>query len=293
MVLVGVVVIAQVREPLVERHAQGGAGEEVSMLLSPQHSIALSLGHREALGDYLFASLLVEYGLSFQKKHNFEATYNYLDTITTLAPKFDKPYLLADTLLTMRPEKPSVDDYVGTRRIQERGLAELPYEAELWSNAGQFAVYLAPPQLPPDLAKDFRASGTRALARACELASDNASIPYHCIAAAGMLNRAGEREAMVQMLTRTLAVNDDPEIQQRALAYLGAAADERLRERYARRNAALEKEWKATLPQAKRALLSVLGPGPKLGSCAGAAASGTPGCYTTWREWGDAMDRGR
>jgi hypothetical protein len=154
-------------------------------------------------------------------------------------------------------------------------------------------MYLAPPQLPPELAKDFRSFGRRALARACELASNNPNIPYHCIVAASMFNRAGEREAMVEMLTRTLAVNDDAEIQQRALAYLGHAADERLRERYARRNAALDTLWKTTLPQASRSLLSLLGPGPKLGSCAGAAASGTPGCYTTWRDWGDAMDRGR
>lgn len=293
MVLLGVVVITQVRAPLVERFAAGGSGDEVSMLLSPQHSIVLSLGHREALGDFLFAKLLVAYGLSFQNKRSFEATYNYLDTITTLAPKFEKPYLLADTLLTMKPQKPSADDYLQARRIQERGMAELPYETELFSNAGQFAVYLAPAVLPPDVGKEIRHAGYRDLARACELASNNVNIPYHCIVAAKMFNRSGQREAMIQMLSRTLAVNDDPELQKRALAYLGAATDERVRERYARRNTALEAEWKATLPQASRILLSLLGPGPKLGRCAGAAASGTPGCYTTWREWGEALDRGR
>jgi hypothetical protein len=293
VVLLGVVVIYQVRAPLVARHAEGGAGDEVSMLLSPQHSVVLSLGHREALGDFLFAKLLVLYGVSFQNKRSFEATYNYLDTITTLAPKFEKPYLFADTLLTMRPQKPTVEDYIEARRIQERGLAELPYETELWSNAGQFAVYLAPAVLPPDLSREFRRAGYRYLARACELASNNANIPYHCIVAAKMLNRSGQREAMIEMLSRTLAVNDDPEIQKRALAYLGAATDERLRERYAHRNAALETEWKASLPHASRILLSLLGPGPKLGTCAGAAASGTPGCYTTWREWGDGLDRVR
>ena len=49
------------------------------------------------------------------------------------------------------------------------------------------------------------------LARACELASNNVNIPYGCIAVAAQLNKEGQREALILMLSRTLAVNDDPE----------------------------------------------------------------------------------
>jgi hypothetical protein len=291
VVLVGIAVIGLVRAPLVVRHDAAPPEQEIPLLLSPEYTALFSLGHREALADYLFATTLVQYGLSFDQKQRFDA-YRYLDTITTLAPKYDRPYLFADTLLTMRSTPPVLEDYLGARRLQERGLEALPYHTELWSVAGQFAVYLASPRLPAEMQQEFKLAGARALARACELASNNANIPYHCIAAAKLLNRSGQREAMIRMLSSTLAVNDDPEVRRMALSYLEQAEDERLRERHARRGNLLEAEWKATLPHASRNLLSLLGPGPKVWGCAGVAASRSPGCYTTWRDWGEATDRG-
>jgi hypothetical protein len=290
LIVVGVAVIARLRAPLVERYEAVPAGNEVSLLLLPEYTVLLSLGHREALADYLFANTLVQYGISFQEQRRFEAAYRYLDTITTLAPKYGRPYLYADTLLTMRPSAATLEDYLGTRRLQERGLEALPFHTELWSVAGQFAAYLAPPYLPEENRAEFREAGARDLARACELASNNANIPYHCITAAKMLNRSGQREAMMRMVTNTLAVNDDPEVRRRALAYLAYAEDDRLRERVARRGKAIEAEWKATLPHASRNLLAILGPGPKVWKCAGVAVSRTAGCYTNWRDWGEAVD---
>ncbi len=291
VVLVGVAVIGVVRAPLVARFEAAPPEQEVPLLLSPEYTALFSLGHREALGDYLFATTLVQYGMSFERKQRFDA-YRYLDTITTLAPRYDRPYLFADTLLTMRSTAPLLEDYLGARRMQERGLEQLPYHTELWSVAGQFAAYLAPPRLPAEMREEFKLAGARALSRACELASNNENIPYHCIAAAKLLNRSGQREAMIRMLSSTLAVNDDPEVRRMALSYLEQAEDDRLRERHARRGNALEAEWKATLPHASRNLLSLLGPGPKVWGCAGVAASRSPGCYTTWRDWGEATDRG-
>jgi hypothetical protein len=291
VVLVGIALIALVRAPLVARHDAAPPEQEVPLLLSPEYTALFSLGHREALADYLFATTLVQYGMSFEQKQRFDA-YRYLDTITTLAPRYDRPYLFADTLLTMRSTPPVLEDYVGARRLQERGLEQLPYHTELWSVAGQFAAYLAPSRLPVAMRDEFKLAGARALGRACELASNNANIPYHCIAAAKLLNRSGQREAMIRMLSSTLAVNDDPEVRRMALSYLEQAEDDRLRERHARRGNALDAEWKATLPHASRNLLSLLGPGPKVWGCAGVAASRSPGCYTTWRDWGEATDRG-
>ena len=293
LVLLGIAVIVAVRGPLLARYAASTADEDVSLLLSPEHTVVFSLGHREALADYLFATLLVKYGTSFEEKRRFEATYKYLDTITTLAPGYERPYLYADTLLTMRPSAPVTEDYLGARRIQERGLEHLPYFTELWSVAGQYAAYLAPPYLPEAYRAEFRQAGARSLARACELASNNENIPYHCIAAAKLLNKSGQREAMIRMLSSTLAVNDDPEIRRRALAYLEHASEDRERERFVRRGEALTAVWKASLPHASRNMLSLLGPGPDVWRCAGVSASRSPGCYTNWRDWGEATDRTR
>jgi hypothetical protein len=291
-VALGIGLIVAVREPLVQRYSVPSAKEEVSLLLSPEHSVVLSLGHREALADYLFATTLVAYGLSFQEHRRFDAAYKRLDTITTLAPRFARPYLYADTLLTMRPTPAVLEDYLNTRKLQERGMAALPYNTELWSVAGQFAAYLAQQFLPEEYKKEFKLAGARDLARACELASNNANIPYHCIAAAQILNRSGQREAVIDMLTRTLAVNDDPEIRKMALAYLEHAVNERDRERYARRVGALEARWKEDLPHASRNLISLLGPGPDVWRCAGVAAAGTRGCQTTWQGWSETLNGG-
>jgi tetratricopeptide (TPR) repeat protein len=288
-VLVGIGLIALVRGPLVERYSRPTAKEEVSLLLDPKDTLVLSLGHKEALADYLFATTLVEYGLSFQERRRFESAYKYLDTISTLAPKYARPYLYADTLLTMRPTPARLEDYLGTRTLQERGLEHLPYNTELWSVAGQFAAYLAQPHLPPEYRQEFKLAGARFLARACELASNNGNIPYHCIAAAQILNRAGQREAVIRMLSRTLSVNDDPDIRKRAVGFLQQAVSERDREQQMRRIDALEARWKADLPHASRTLMSLLGPGPDVWRCTGVDASGTPGCQTTWRDWNRSL----
>lgn len=293
IVAAGIWIIILARLPLVERYRAHSAEEQVSLLLSPEHTVVLSLGHREALADYLFANILVQYGLSFQERRRFESTYKYLDTITTLAPGFDRPYLYADTLLTLRPSPARLEDYLAARRLHERGMAALPYHTELWSVAGQFSAYLAQQYLPEELKNEFKMAGARYLSRACELASNNANIPYHCITAARILSRAGQREAVIRMLSRTLAVNDDPEVRKMALGYLEHATSERERERYGMRLRQLEAEWKASLPHASRIMMSLLGPGPELWKCAGASASGTSGCHTTWDGWGEMMDRTR
>jgi hypothetical protein len=287
----GVVLISLVRAPLLDRYRAPTSHEHASLLISPEYSLAFSLGHREALADYLFSNLLVQYGIGFQERQRFEPTSLYLDTITTLAPKFARPYLFADTLLTMRPQAAQLQDYLDARRIQERGLKALPSLTELWLVAGQFAAYLAPPYLPASLQEEFKQAGARDLARACELANNNQNIAYNCVGAARLLNRQGQRDAMIRMLSRTLAVNDDPDLRKLAIGYLEHEVGERDKDRYERRVQALEKRWKAQMPQATRILMSLLGPGPDIWKCVGASASGTSGCETTWRDWAETLAR--
>jgi hypothetical protein len=288
---VGVALVAAVREPLLERYQKPTSHEQFSLLLSPEYSVAFSLGHREALADYLFGTLLVRYGLSFREKRQDEAAYRYLDTITTLAPRFARPYLYADTLLTMLPTPARPDDYLKTRHLHERGEMNLPTHQELWLVAGQFATYIAPQRVPEPYATQLRRKGTADLSRACELASNNANIPYGCIAVVGQLKKAGQRDALIRMLSRTLAVNDDPEIRRLALAHLQRQLGEQAADRFGRRQQALEGLWREQMPQVSRNMVSLLGPGPNVWKCAGTAAAAAAGCETTWRDWEDARDR--
>jgi hypothetical protein len=287
----GSALIAAVRVPLLERYQKPSSHEQVSLLLSPEYSVVFSLGHREALADYLFGTLLVRYGLSFRSKQRDEAAYRYLDTITTLAPRFARPYLYADTLLTMLPEPAQLDDYLKTRRLHERGEKNLPTHQELWLVAGQFATYIVPQRIPEPYAKEIKQKGIADLSRACELASNNVNIPHGCIGVMSQLSKAGQRDALIRMLSRTLAVNDDPEIRSIALRGLQRQLGEQERDRFGQRQKALEGLWKEQIPQVSRAMVSLLGPGPNVWKCAGRAASASSGCETTWRDWGEARDR--
>lgn len=282
---VGLVVLA--RKPLLESFAKPATKEQVSLLLSPEYSVAFSLGHRDALADYLFGTMLVRYGQSFRNKLPDPSTYRYLDTITTLVPTFPAPYLYADALLTLLPIPPGTDNYLAVRQLHERGMAALPYHQELWMVAGQFATYIVPMRIPDPHASELRRKGMADLARACEMVSKNVNLPHGCIGVVTRLNKEGQRDAVIQMLSRTLAVNDDPEIRERVLMHLKRDVGERERERFVGRMQELEAIWKTQVPQVSRAMMSLLGPGPNVWDCAGRSASATRGCETTWRDWGE------
>ncbi|HEY6556127.1 MAG TPA: hypothetical protein VI072_02600, partial [Polyangiaceae bacterium] len=259
---------------------------DVYALPSPEQTVVLSLGYRCALADLLFAHVLVSYGLHFEEKRRFEFVGNYLDTINALDPKFRRPYGFADTLLTLQAKAPRRQDYLKARAILERGLRERPHDTELWSTAGQFLAYIAPPQLQDEkLAQEWRVAGARTLAHACELVSNNENIPYHCITAASLLSRAGERAAMIDFLQRVLAVSDNEEIRSLALGYLGRSVSEQQRADAEARYKRFNERWLADLQFVKKDLLLVIGPPFDPARCAGYGHRDKPECATSWRKW--------
>jgi hypothetical protein len=170
-------------------------------------------------------------------------------------------------------------------------MKNLPYDTALWLTAGQFLTYLGGPHMPTDeLKKAWRLDGARALARACELASHNENIPYHCVAAAGLLDGAGEREAAIRSLERLIAVNDDPNIESMALNYLSARLSERDKERQERRRAVFRSAWKADLPFVSKDAMLVVGPHTEAARCAGRGRASDVDCVTSWAEWAAIAD---
>lgn len=285
LVVAGGLLVGKVRAGLAESFHTQKSAENQSLLLPPEYTVMLSLGHREALADYLYGTALVDYGLSFVEKRAYKNAYRVLDTITTLAPQFLQPYLFAETLLTLQTTPASAEKYRQTFALHDRGMQALPYVTEMWFTAGQFAAYMAKGGLPKREHTAARLRGARLLARACELANNDENIPFHCLNAAKMLNRAGHQEAVIRMLTRTLAVNDDPEIRMRALNILRRTMGERERDRQERRIKELEKEWKKSTGFTSRTMISLLGPSPDAWRCVGPAASRTVDCVSSWRAW--------
>ena len=283
MVAVGLV------QPTLARSFHGlRVRNDVYGLPAPQQTVVLSLGYRAALADMLYAHVLVDYGLHFGERRAYEFVGNYLETINALDPKFREPYLFADTLLTLQPVRPPIENYEVARRILERGMRERPFDTELWTQAGQFFAYLAPAQIRGEARQEeWRMAGARALAHACEITSHNANLPYHCITAAGLLSAAGQTEAMVSWLERVVMVNDDEEIHRLALGYLKAKLGEREQQRIKERMRRFQQAWRADLDFLSKDSLLVLGPGFDPARCAGPDQAETLACATTWRAWSE------
>lgn len=285
LLLIAAVVIAWKQSGLTASFAKLRVNADDYLLPDPNATLVVSLGYRSALADFIFGHVLVAYGLHFSEKRLFEHVGEYLDAINLLDPKFRDPYRFADTLLTIQPKSPPQAFYRKARAIQERGLKELPYDQELWSTAGQFMAYLAAPWLKdPAESAEYRRVGAQYLMHACDLIGSNQNIPYHCITAANLLTKQGDRAAARRSLERLLIMSDDPEIHDLALRKLSGIADQEDIARAKRR----EQRYLVTAIREGMAFLSpferdVIGPGTDTTACAGREAESSESCASSWR----------
>jgi len=284
-------IVAWQRPRLATEYAKVHDAADAYLLPPVDQAYAASLGYRAALADLIFGHVLVSYGLHFQDKRLFLHVGDYLDLINRLDPKFREPYWFADTLLTLQPQAPPLEFYRKARRIQERGLKELPHDQALWSAAGQFMAYLAPSQLTdPEEKAEYKRIGATYLMRACNLIGSNDSIPYHCVTAANLLNDQGNREAVQQFLERLVTMTDNPEIQDIALGFLRRSVGEQAQAFAKQRQEKFHAKWQADLALAPRVEIGALGPGFDAARCAGPARALLPECVTSWRDWGKLED---
>jgi hypothetical protein len=282
--------IAASRASLFPRFVKLREKSDVYALPSPDQVVVASLGYRSALADLLFAHVLVWHGLHFQEKRRLEFASDYLETVAALDPTFRETYYYGDTLIAMQPIPPTREDYLRARKLLEKGLANRPGDTELWLSAGQFMAYVAAPWLEDEKEKaEWKLAGARVLARACELVGSNQNIPFHCITAASLFTKAGEREATIQFLERVLAVSDDEEIRAIATRWLQAALGEQERERLALRANRLRQAWRQDLPFVNLTQELVLGPPTASDRCAGLGRSESA-CATTWRSWRERVE---
>ena len=291
---IGVVAVAQHHTR--QAHATLRVEQDTYPLPPPEQVVVLSLGYRAALADFIYGHVLVSYGLHFEERRRFEHVAKYLETIIALDPKFAQTYLYADTLITLQPVPPRDQDYDVARELLLRGTRELPLDQRVWLTAGQFIGYLAPPRFSdPDRKARWQNEGARLLTQACELASDNRQVPYHCLAAATTLNRSGQREALIQMLTRTLAVNDDPQIRKTALntlrSWVGEQEQEKARARLDAFDAAREEHLSfLTLDQALTwrspwRFDQCIGNNTAADTLDDGASTRPAHCATSWADW--------
>ncbi len=293
MVALSVLLLRGQRERLGSDFHKLRVKSDTYLLPDREQTLVASLGYRSALADLIFGHLLVSQGLHFQERRLFEHVGQYLETITRLDPKFRDPYRYADTLLTLQPATPPVEFYRTARRLQEQGLRELPYDQELWSTAGQFLTYLAPPRLKDAAEKaEYRATGTRYLMRACELIGSNDNIPFHCLTAASLLEEDGNREAARNFLERVLSMSDDPELRELAIGYLRVIVGEQEEKRVLARQQRFAEAWRQSHAFMPRAEVNALFPAFDPARCAGTAGEARQECATSWARWASFEEAG-
>ncbi len=292
--LVGAIaVLGWVRPRLARDHGRTRLTYDIYVLPSPRALVALSLGYRSALADLLFSHVLVESGLHIADRRRFQTVALYLRAINELDPKFATPYHFADTLITLQAGKPSLEDYRAARSILERGMAELPYDTQLWLTAGEFMAYLAAPHVEAlagqAVAREWRLEGARRLARTCEIIGSNEAIPYHCVTAARLFSEAGERQALQSFAERVLAVSDDPAIHEQIWASLARARDMTAVERMKQHRERLDRIQGEQMPGLSKDGFLLLGPSFSPTECFG-ERSQTARCATSFRDWHARLD---
>lgn len=286
-------VVGVVREPAATRYSAVKETTDSYALPPPEQTVTLSFGYRAALADVLWAHVLVSQGLRTGDRRRFEYLPNLLDSINALDPTFREPYLLTDALITFQVGKTSPEEVRKAREILERGLENLPLDGEVWLIAGQFVAYIAPSGYltDEDEKAKWRAEGAVMLQRAAELSGDDSSIAWQALGAAGILHRAGEREASIRFLRRTQSVTDDEELKAKIQKQLDELLSEDERAAIKRQEAAFRKVWRDDLPFVSMTELLILGPPRDAAWCAGSARFDAPECARTWKEWAASVAR--
>ncbi len=268
------------------------------LLPPPDQLVVASLGYRAALADLLWAKVLVTQGIRMEQRRGFDTVGQYLEAITTLDPKWREPYRLSDTLLTFQAVEVQTSEVYKARVMLEKGVAERPLDAELWLQLGQFVAFIAAPSYlkDPDEQERWRREGAQYLARAAELGAADPNIQWQAFGGAGILARAGERDAAKRFYRLTLATATDPELQAQLENKLRALQEEEERDAYEARKAAFSSVWRARYPGRRQDFLYAAGFGPDPAACAGGSASahfGEARCASTWAEWAERVDAER
>ncbi|WP_437494458.1 hypothetical protein WME75_22615 [Sorangium sp. So ce1014] len=289
------VAIGSVRAPAAALEQRVAETSDVYVLPPPDEVVTLSLGYRSALADLLWSHVLVSQGLHTMERRRFENLTLLLDAIIALDPTFREPYLFADALITFQTTTTPRNEVIKAREIMERGVQNRPLDGELWLALGQFVAFIAPASYLTDPAEkaQWRLDGARMLARAAELGGNDANISWQALGGAGILGRAGEREAQIRFLQRTLAVTDDEELKQKIRAQLDALLGEQAAESYRRRLDGFTEIWRRDLPFVSKSAILVLGPPRDPAYCAGGAHADEPRCAPTWRAWAERVEHDR
>jgi hypothetical protein len=255
---------------------------DVYALPPPAVLHAATLGWDAAVVDQLWAKLLVEYGMHWSERRDFDDTPKYVDAILELEPAFAPIYRYVDTLLAYRPLQGTEDDVRLARAYLERGMVARSDDYRLWREYAQFLIHIAPSFLHDAKEIDeWRRVGAEALGHAVELGAE----ADQALSAATFLSRAGATSATIHFLERAYALTEDPSMSEvhetirRRLVALEARAMLEAADATAK---VIDARWHQEMPFVGRDHYLLLGPVTDPERCAGISANRAGQCARDW-----------
>jgi hypothetical protein len=274
--------VARLQPRLASTTAAIKAREDVYLFPPPAELRVATLGYLAAATDILWAKLLVEYGVHWAEHRPFPDLNRYLDSLIALDPKNKTLYEFIDTLLVYRPVHGTEEDARAARAYLERGIAELPYDPDVWLHYAQFVAFMGPSFLASDAEREkWKEEGAFALAHAAELGAD----VDRSIVASTMLNRRfGERDASIRFLERAYALANDETSRAEISAKLELLQASREQDQAQDAIQSFERQWRRDFPFLSRGEYLLLGPLIDPAVCAGPVSEGARGCPSSWDE---------
>jgi hypothetical protein len=274
--VVGIAGVGVLQPELARQIHKVNQRDDAYVLPPPSQIRALSFGYRAAMTDLLWAKLLVENGTHWAEHRGFPDVTRYVEAIIGVEPDFQTIYLYCDTIVLYLPGGANEGDVYKVRKFLERGTRERPYDPEVWLHYGQFTAFFAPSFLKDEREiEQWRKDGAFALMHAVDLGANT----DRSLAAATILDKAGERDAAVKGMERKYALTDDPEERRQILGKLN-----KLRGSFDAQIAvdAVEHEWQERWPFLPRGTALLIGPPRPADLCAGPQAFERKGCPQDW-----------
>jgi hypothetical protein len=274
--------VARLQPRLASETASIKEREDVYLFPPPAELKVATMGYIAATTDLLWAKLLVEYGIHWSEHRPFPDLNRYLDAIVALDPRYKTFYEFVDTMLVFRPVHGTEEDARAARAYLERGLAELPYDPDLWVHYGQFIAFLAPSWLTSDAERDrWREEGATALVHAADLGAD---IDKTLVGSTMLSRRFGENDAAIRALTRAYALAEDEPTRAEIRAKLEVLHANQQRDTAESVIDGVENRWRQDYPFLTRDAFMLMGPVIDPALCAGLAAWERRECKTSWDE---------
>ncbi len=300
---IAIVLIAVSREPAASMHHRIKETADIYVLPPPEEVVAMSLGHRSAMADFLWAEVLVEQGLHSFDKRRFESLPYLIDTINALDPTFREPYLLIEALTIFQPNNQiQQDDIRKARQILERGVKNIPNDPDILIAAGSFIGLMAPSSYLKDPAEkeQWMVDGSEYLARAAEIGDDSKFIGWQALSGVNLLRKTGKQREAVQFLERALITTEDEELREQIRSMLDRMAelDGAYEQSEARKAELAGRRRQAVIVDVRlkryrilgRTGARVVGPPYDAAYCAGGTHSSDPRCSFDWATWASRFE---